>query len=98
MLLESLLNFADGAWISRFTLDLVGHSWPDLLQNPYASRVFDASLKALPRSNVGTKPVERPFDAPRPASSLFVLPLDYTYNSLVLTLGIGCIVCCSVAF
>lgn len=61
MLLERLLSFADGSWASRFTLDLVGHSWPDLLQNPYASRVFDSALKALTRSEVGTWPVERFF-------------------------------------
>lgn len=54
LLLERLLAHADGNWVSRFTFDLVGHSWPDLLQNPYASRVFDGCLEAIGRSNAGT--------------------------------------------
>lgn len=54
MLLETLFAHADGNWVSRFTFDLVGHSWPDLLQNPYASRVFDRCLEVVGRSDAGT--------------------------------------------
>lgn len=54
LLLETLLAHADAAWVLRFTFDLVGHSWPDLLQNPYASRVFDCCLQSVARSNAGT--------------------------------------------
>jgi hypothetical protein len=59
MLLETLIGFATPDWTCRFCLDLVGHSWPDLLQNPYASRVYDTCLKVIPRSEVDmTKLVE----------------------------------------